>query len=227
MTPALTDFVPSIVAAHELATEALRGAVAHAVQAGELLLNAKAAAPHGTFGSFCATLPFSPTTARGYMRLARLDPENRQRVADLPLRAALLEIAEARPAKNALSAEAALMLEPGMDPPPPTSVTWTPAAGHWHIGCTKNAAFHVVPSLEFPGRFHVSKLHGSECHYTRNPIRAAYVENFLLYLGHPKPHGASWHTSPNAGMSEPFGWPAAGGQSSPADTPRAPQGMCS
>jgi hypothetical protein len=50
--------------------------------------------PHGAFGGFCAALPFAETTARGYMRLARLDPANRQRVADMPLRAALLALAE-------------------------------------------------------------------------------------------------------------------------------------
>ena len=99
--PALLDFAARIVAAHSAATGALRDAVVHAVEAGELLAQAKASIPHGSFGSFCAGLPFSETTARGYMRLARLDPANRQRVADMPLRAALLELAEPRPVQAA------------------------------------------------------------------------------------------------------------------------------
>ena len=92
----LTDFAPAIVQAHAAATGAMRDAVGHAVRVGELLAQAKAALPHGRFGAFCAALPFSETTARGYMRLAALDPVNRQRVADMPLRAALLELAEPR-----------------------------------------------------------------------------------------------------------------------------------
>ena len=94
----LTDFAPAIVNAHAAATGAMRDAVAQAVRAGELLTQAKAALPHGAFGAFCASLPFAGTTARGYMRLAALDPANRQRIADMPLRVALLEIAEPRAA---------------------------------------------------------------------------------------------------------------------------------
>lgn len=100
----LTDFAPAIVNAHAAATGAMRDAVAHAVRAGELLTQAKAALPHGAFGVFCASLPFAETTARGYMRLAALDPAKRQRVADMPLRVALLEIAEPRAATTAAPA---------------------------------------------------------------------------------------------------------------------------
>ncbi|MDE2453190.1 MAG: hypothetical protein KGL43_06320 [Burkholderiales bacterium] len=91
------DYAERIVAAHKAVAGALRDAVGHAITAGELLLKAKAEMPHGEFGSWCAALPVSATTARGYMRLARLDPKKRQRVADMPLRAALLEIAAPRP----------------------------------------------------------------------------------------------------------------------------------
>lgn len=92
----LSDITADIVKAHRTATGALRDAVACAVRAGELLLQAKAAMPHGSFGEFCASLPFAATTARGYMRLAALDPAKRQRIADLPLRVALQELAESR-----------------------------------------------------------------------------------------------------------------------------------
>ena len=91
------DLAAAINAERAAATGALRDAVAHAVRAGELLIEAKDTMPHGSFGAFCAGLPFAETTARGYMRLARLDPANRQRVADMPLRTALLEIAEPQP----------------------------------------------------------------------------------------------------------------------------------
>lgn len=98
MSAALTDYVQSIAQAHDAATGAMRDAVGHAVRAGELLTQAKAGMTHGTFGAFCAGLPFAETTARGYMRLARLDPAKRQRVADMPLRAALLALVEQRTA---------------------------------------------------------------------------------------------------------------------------------
>lgn len=98
MTAELTNYRQQIVVAHASASGAMRDAVTHAVRVGELLAQAKAALPRGSFGAFCTTLPFAATTARGYMRLAALDPANRQRVADMPLRAALLELAEPRSA---------------------------------------------------------------------------------------------------------------------------------
>lgn len=92
----LLNLTADIVAEHKAATGALRDAVAHAVRVGELLARAKAAMPRGAFGAYCAGLPFAETTARGYMRLAKLDPAIRHRVADMPLRAALLQLAVPR-----------------------------------------------------------------------------------------------------------------------------------
>ena len=67
------------------------------IRAGELLIQAKAALPHGAFGSWLsANVEFSDRTARGYMRLAGLDEAKRQRVADLSLRSALAAIADQR-----------------------------------------------------------------------------------------------------------------------------------
>jgi hypothetical protein len=93
----LTTYTDRIVAEHEAAQAAAASAVEHAIRCGELLIEAKAAMPHGSFGDYVATLPFAATTARGYMRLARLDDAKRQRVADFSLRDALAEIAEPRP----------------------------------------------------------------------------------------------------------------------------------
>lgn len=97
MSAPLTDFAVGIVTAYEAATDAMRSAVAQAVCAGELLAKAKEILPHGACGDFCATLPYAATTARSCMRLAALDPANRQRAADLPQRTAQLELAEPRP----------------------------------------------------------------------------------------------------------------------------------
>lgn len=85
----LGSLLREIVRAHHAVTRSMKSAVMFAIEAGEGLLRARAALPHGEFGRFCANLPIAQTTARGYMRLARLAPEDRQRVADLPLRRAL------------------------------------------------------------------------------------------------------------------------------------------
>ena len=82
-----------ICAEHAAVQSAMQTAVTHAIRAGELLIQAKDEIQHGEFGNWCKSLPFSESTTRGYMRLARLDPEKRQRVADLPLRQALESIA--------------------------------------------------------------------------------------------------------------------------------------
>jgi hypothetical protein len=86
-----------IHAEHEAAQRCARDAVAHAIRAGELLLEAKAALPHGAFGAWLrANVEFSDRTAQGYMRLAKLDDEKRNGVADLSLRQALTALSEPR-----------------------------------------------------------------------------------------------------------------------------------
>ena len=97
----LSELAQAITREHGLANQAFKTALHHAIKAGELLKEAKAKVGHG------AWLPWlqenchvSERTAQGYMRLARefpkLDSEKAQRVADLPLRAALKEIAQER-----------------------------------------------------------------------------------------------------------------------------------
>jgi hypothetical protein len=86
-----------IRAEHEAAQSAMRTAVAHAVEAGKLLIEAKKLVGHGGWLAWvkenCA---FSDRTAQGYMRLAthmpRLDEANAQRVAGLSLREALASV---------------------------------------------------------------------------------------------------------------------------------------
>ena len=93
--PVLADLATKINAAHREAEIASRCALDHALHAGELLIEAKAAVPHGQFlvwiDENCA---FSQRSAQAYMRLSRKLPEKAQRVAHLPLRLALEAIAE-------------------------------------------------------------------------------------------------------------------------------------
>jgi hypothetical protein len=84
------DFASAICAEHDAAQASARDAVAHAIRAGELLIDAKASLKHGEFNAWlAANVTFSERTARGYMRLAGLDEAKRQRVADMSLRGAL------------------------------------------------------------------------------------------------------------------------------------------
>src|SRR5262249_11779578 len=83
----LTDLATRIQAEHQAATDAMRRGIEHAIAAGELLLQAKAQLSHGQWGKWLrANVQVSWRTARACMQLAELDPEKRQRVADLPMR---------------------------------------------------------------------------------------------------------------------------------------------
>jgi phage N-6-adenine-methyltransferase len=93
--PFAADLATRIRAEHEAAQSALRSAVGHAVEAGKLLMEAKKSIPYGGWEAWVRdSCGFSERTAQGYMRLARLDPEEAQRVALLSLRDALKALAE-------------------------------------------------------------------------------------------------------------------------------------
>jgi Protein of unknown function (DUF3102) len=75
---------------HELAQADSSTAVAHAVRCGKLLLQVKAVTRHGEFMAWViANTAINHNTANAYMRVARLDPANCERVKNLSLRKAL------------------------------------------------------------------------------------------------------------------------------------------
>lgn len=81
------------------ANDAAHRAVKLAVEAGELLIQAKSALAHGAWTPWLASeFGMSERSAQTYMRLARefpkLPPEKAQRVAVLPLRRAIKELAK-------------------------------------------------------------------------------------------------------------------------------------
>lgn len=95
----LIDIAKQINLQHVLAETSARTAVAHAVEAGKLLLAAKEQAPHGQWLSWlAANVSFSERTAQLYMRVCRetpkLDGAKAQRVAYLPLREAMALLAD-------------------------------------------------------------------------------------------------------------------------------------
>lgn len=81
----------AIVREHQAAQAAAVQAIEHAIEAGRLLVEAKARLPHGAFEGFVEALgTVSQRTATLYMRLHRRQAElgNRQRVAGLSVREA-------------------------------------------------------------------------------------------------------------------------------------------
>jgi len=89
------DLAKRINAEHQAAHRAAKTAVAHAIAAGVLLIEAKGRIHHGQWLAWLSdNFDFSAKTATGYMRLALLPLAKRQRVADLSLRQVLGVIAE-------------------------------------------------------------------------------------------------------------------------------------
>jgi hypothetical protein len=101
-TPALDDLARRINAEHDAALKSFGNALDHARAAGQLLVDAKAKQPHGSFLSWVeGHCQFSERTARTYMRIARewtkLEPK-RQSVADLSI-AKAVELIAPKPLK--------------------------------------------------------------------------------------------------------------------------------
>lgn len=98
---------------HEAARLAVRTGIAHAITAGELLLEAKRMVPHGQWRTWLGeSVAFSERTAQAYMRLAKarcqLTEENPQALADLTLTEALSRLARRGSAKHSLEGKQAL-----------------------------------------------------------------------------------------------------------------------
>jgi hypothetical protein len=94
----LATLAAAINQEHRLCEGALRAGLAHAVRAGELLMQAKALCAHGAWLPWlAANFEGSERTAQAYMRVAREAPAladgNPQRVADLSFRGALAALA--------------------------------------------------------------------------------------------------------------------------------------
>lgn len=93
----LATLADQINAEHRACDEALRKGLAHAVRAGELLVEAKAQVKHGQWEQWVAqNFEGSARTAQAYMKVAReiptLDGAKAQRVALLSFRGALKEL---------------------------------------------------------------------------------------------------------------------------------------
>ena len=110
----LPDLASKINTAHRLATEAMQAGLAHALEAGKLLVQAKTQVPFGTWTAWLAEhFDGSDRTARLYMQIARRWPEiqaKRQRDAILSLREAITLIEAPKPDEPEIEQQTLLQL---------------------------------------------------------------------------------------------------------------------
>jgi hypothetical protein len=179
---------------HELANQRADEAIEHAKAAGLLLLEAKAAVPHGEWLGWLETNVFvTPRQVQRYMRVAQGKP--------LPIRA---ERPIAPPAKN----DTVSHLEvdaPRLFPGDPDAADFVPEAGYCYSHVMPDTTIYVVePSIKHPGYFFVSKMDAATdmVDYTRRPVAADWVEANLEYFGLSEPATAKWLMKPSAGVLE-------------------------
>lgn len=202
MNLATTTTAAEINRLHSLARSKANEAIGHAMAAGNLLLQAKAALEHGEWGSWLAdNITVTPRQAQRYMALAQ--------GKRMPIRAI---------AKNDTVSHWPKPVDAWPVP------RWMPTPGHWMHAATDDAAWWVVPSLEHPGFFHVSKLHSlarpepegkagdwdgaSVFDGTKRPVRADVVESFLQHMGMTAPSQVEWRAREKPGLTRPFGEPS-------------------
>ena len=95
LTTEAEELVPRIIEAHEACNRCHGEAVAHAIKAGDLLLEAKSKVEHGFWRTWlkAACPDLKERAAQVYMQLAQLPLEIRSSAADLSMRGALAAIA--------------------------------------------------------------------------------------------------------------------------------------
>jgi hypothetical protein len=125
-----TDLAVRINEAHALAVEHAGKAVTHAISTGTLLIEAKAAVPHGKWLPWLReNIQFSERTAQAYMRIAGkknvIWKEIRNGSAELSVNEALKRIATTR--KQAFFHDLAELLDNKPPARPANVADWTPA----------------------------------------------------------------------------------------------------
>jgi hypothetical protein len=194
-------------AARKKADEAIRkadAAVNHAREAGRLLLDVKAALPHGQFIAWCReNLKVSTRQAQRYMAAFQGKPPPLKTLAST---------------SDTMGTMSHLPAPTPADPPEHLAgefkPDWRPTPGHWHFAIANDhEAVWVVPDAGDHGLFHVSRLYqrGDESLFdgTQKPIEAWLVEDYLrLQYGIQDAWLMPWKSKQRAGLSRPFGEPA-------------------
>ena len=197
----------------EQATAKANEAMHHAIEAGKLLLEVKASLAHGQFGEWLETnVKVSPRQAQRYMAAAEGKP--------VPIRSLSSKY------------DTVSHLTEGAEPQIPEELrewlsepVFSPTVGYWYCTQTEDAAWWVVPSLEHPDHFHISKFHQdatakpdpaqpdwdgqSLFDGTKRPVPVWLVEFHLQGFGMNDPISQEWSSKKKEGLSRPFGEPEA------------------
>ena len=193
---------------HNLASQNALQAIGYANDAGLLLQKVKDQLPHGAFKEWIAeNVAVSLRQAQRYMAIAA--------GKDVPIRGLSCKSDTVSLLPLGLSIEEADSLADGTWVP-----KWKPQTGSWYTTLTENGAYWVVPDLNKPDRFHVSRLYNDDAEDddsglfegTRWAESADFVEIKLKGLQLVDPGKAIWKTFKRAGLSEPFGAPEGHGK---------------
>jgi hypothetical protein len=199
--PSDLDATASEINAHHVAAgKNADAAICHARAAGRLLLDVKAALPHGQFIPWCReNLKVSARQAQRYMAAFQGKPP------PLKTLASTSDTMSHLPVQTPAEPPAHLAGEFKPD--------WQPTAGHWHFAVTdSHGTVWVVADSNDAGLFHVSRLHeeDGESLYdgTRRPIEAWLVEDYLrIQYGIEDAWLLPWKSRQKPGLSRPFGEP--------------------
>ncbi len=193
MTALRLNLAADINRAHELADAKAGEAIGHAIEAGKLLLEAKAALPHGEWLPWLeSNIWVTPRRCQQYMRAAQGKP--------VVTKALFGPDEPAKPNTKSIShlEVAAPRLIPG-DADPDFVPEVHLCYGHARVDGT---LYLVEPSSRHPGFFFVSRLDKDDEHYdcTRRPIGAQWVEGSLQYYGLASPAAVAWKVKESAGV---------------------------
>jgi len=182
---------------HAIAMAKAGEAIHHAKEAGRLLLEVKAALPHGEFGKWLEqNITVSVRQAQRYIAVA----EGKQ----IPIRALTSKYDTVSHLTEAATSQIPEELREWLSEP-----VFSPTVGYWYCVATEGAAYWLVPSLDHPDHFHISKLQGEFFDGTKRPVPAWLVETHLQRLGMDEPVRMEWNSQKKEGLSRPFGEPEA------------------
>ncbi|VTU29498.1 hypothetical protein H6CHR_03207 [Variovorax sp. PBL-H6] len=184
----------------EQANEKADEAIGFAKLAGTLLLEAKAALPHGEWLPWLeANVWVTPRQAQRYMQVAQGRPLPVRSLASTSLETVSSETAKTTPVSH-LEVDAPRLFAGDAD-----AAEFVPAAGYCYAVILPDTTVYAVePSLKHPGYFFVSKMDAATdmVDYTRRPVAAGWVEVNLQYFGLENPSAVEWRMKPSAGVLE-------------------------
>lgn len=180
LTEIKSDVAAEINRHHGLAVARAGEAIQHVIAAGKLLLEVKAALPHGQFGEWMeANLQVSARQAQRYMAAAQ---------------------GKAIPSR-ALGNQDRKNDTVSYLPRP----SFIPADGHWYSCASSDSRmdFVIEPSSEHVGFFFVTHIDddGEAFNCTKRPLRADVVETVLQLMGLKRPSEAAWTIRKSSGVA--------------------------